>query len=515
MSAFPVSFDGVVMKCMQIFVRLLLPLLLACQGATSDSPAQDQSRGTPPAAAAEVAPRNPPRRATESAGDWPCFLGPHHTGISQETGLLDSWPAEGPPRVWDRKLGTGYSAPSILGNRLVMHHRVGKEELVECLDPLTGELLWERADPSQFEDPYGYNNGPRCSPVLTPERCYTLGAEGRLLCLSLADGQLIWERELRKEFTIPEGFFGVGASPLLEGNKLIVLVGGQPDSGVVAFDATTGKTLWENVGKKTWDGAETGWPGEDKMEWTDEEMVVSYASPICETIHGQRHLLCLMRHGLVSLNPETGEERFHYWFRARVHESVNAAQPVVAGDMILITAAYRVGSALLKVQPNGKAFDVVWRSPTNLLAHWSTPIYDNGSFYGFSGRHENEGAFRCLKAVDGDVTWETPGVTEARAAELKQSPDGKIIEAKTSKPVVWPLYGRASKIMADGKFIVLAERGGMLSLVHVDGTKYEEISRCEVEGMEYPCWTAPVLSRGRLYLRCEGRLICLDLRSSP
>ena len=445
--------------------------------------------------------------------DWPCFLGPRHTGISGETGLLATWPKGGPPKLWDRKVGTGYSAPSVMGNRLVVHHRLEDEEIIECLRADTGEPLWKHSEPSQFVDPYGYNNGPRCSPVLTTDRCYTLGAEGLLLCVSLIDGTPIWKRELHKEYNIPEGFFGVGSSPLLEGDKLIVMVGGQPDCGVVAFDAATGKPLWNNVGKPTWNKAQTGWSGEPEYEWTGDEMVVSYSSPICETIHGQRHLLCLMRQGLVSLDPATGQERFHYWFRPRVHESVNAAQPVVNGDTILVTAAYRLGAALLKVEPDGKAFKVDWKSPQNMQAHWSTPIVHDGAFYGFSGRHENEGVFRCLNADTGKVIWETPGVTEEGFKSLKQRADNRIVNIETNEVVPFPLYGRASKIMVDGKFIVLAERGGMMSLVNVDKTKYEEISRCEIPLMHYPSWTAPVLSRGRLYLRCEDRLICLDIKA--
>ncbi len=495
------------MKLLRAIGQYSILMLWACHGSTAEPP---QSALIAEAPAKAETPKAEPTPRTGQ--DWPCFLGPQHTGISGETGLLESWPAAGPPRLWDRQLGTGYSAPSVIGNSLVMHHRVGDDELVECLRADTGELLWKRADPSQFNDPYGYNNGPRCSPVLTKDHCYTLGAEGRLLCLSMSDGALIWQRELRKEYTIPDGFFGMGASPLLEGNTLIVLVGGQPNAGVVAFDASTGKPIWANVGKATWDGAATGWSGEENYEWTGDEMVASYSTPICETIHGKRHLLCLMRQGLVSLDPETGKEQFHHWFRSRVHESVNAAQPVVEGDTIFLTAAYRVGSALLKVHPDGTQFNVVWGNPNNMLAHWSTPIHHEGVYYGFSGRHENEGTFRCIRADSGEVAWKTIGVSEARIAELKQAPDGSIVESKTNKPVVFPLYGRASKIMADGKFIVLAERGGMLSLVKVNANKFEEISRCAIDGMKYPAWTAPVLSHGRLFLRCEDRLICLDLQ---
>ena len=105
--------------------------------------------------------------------DWPRFLGPHGTGVSDETGLLERWPESGPPVVWNIPLGTGYSAPSVRGNRVVVHHRIKNEEIVECLDTATGKSQWKYAYPSRYQDPYGYNNGPRCTPLLTESRCFT------------------------------------------------------------------------------------------------------------------------------------------------------------------------------------------------------------------------------------------------------------------------------------------------------------------------------------------------------
>lgn len=441
--------------------------------------------------------------------DWPWFLGLTHDGVSRETGLLDVWPQGGPPLVWEREVGTGYSAPSVRGQRLVLHHRIGDNEIVDCLHAATGKPLWNYRYGSQFRDPYGYNNGPRCTPLLTADRCYTLGAEGKLLCLNLADGTRVWERDLRSEYEIPDGFFGVGATPILEGDKLIVLVGGQPDAGVVAFDAQTGKPLWQAVGRSTWDNAATGWSNDPQYSWTGDEMVVSYSSPIAVTIHGKRHVLCLMRHGLVSLDPQTGRVNFKRWFRSRTHESVNAARPVVVDDTILLSAAYRVGSELLKVHPNGSDFDVVWSDSRNLLTHWSTAIALDGCFLGMSGRHENEGELRCIDAQTGEVRWATPGYGDL--SQLTRNADGDIVDRTTGEPVPWPLYGRGSKILADRKLILLAERG-TLALLEATTTEWKEISRCSAPRMKYPSWTAPVLSRGRLYLRCEDALVCLDLQ---
>lgn len=446
---------------------------------------------------------------TRKGDDWPIFLGPNQTGHSEETGLKVDWSEEPPPVLWSKEIGTGYSAPSVRGNRLVIHHRPRDREIIECCRADTGETLWKTSYPTRYSDPYGYNNGPRCSPILTDKLCYTYGAEGKLVCTELATGKLVWIRDVQKDFQLPDWFFGIGCTPILEGNLLITLVGGQPNSGVVAFDAQTGKTVWEAVGKETWDNAKTGWENDPIYEWEGDEMVVSYSSPIAATIHGQRHVLCLVRQGLVSLDPKTGKENFHYWFRSRTHDSVNAARPVVVGDEILLSAAYRVGSALIKVSPDGKSVEEVWKDSENLMAHWSTPIYQDGYVYGFSGRHENQGELRCIDWKTGKVLWQTNGLI-VDPSTLKQDPtSGQILDKATNKPIPWPVFGRGSKIIFDGHFLILGERG-TLALARISSEKYEEIGRTGYDEIGVPAWAAPVLSRKRVYLRDENALICLD-----
>jgi len=210
--------------------------------------------------------------ADNSATDWPQFLGPRADGTSTETGLLDKWPTNGPPLLWEKSIGTGYGAPSVVGNRLVLHHRIGDEEIVECFDATDGHSLWHFGYPSQFIDPYGYNNGPRSTPLLTSNRCYTFGAEGKLICLDLQTGKRVWQRDTALDFNVPNAFFGVGSTPILEGGLLLVMVGGQPNSGMVAFDPETGSTVWESVGEKSWQGVPmTGWPGERTVKWRTSE----------------------------------------------------------------------------------------------------------------------------------------------------------------------------------------------------------------------------------------------------
>lgn len=449
--------------------------------------------------------------STRPGEDWPQFLGPRDTGVSGETGLLDVWPEEGPPMLWERRLGEGYAPPSVRGERLVVMHRLKDREIVECLHAQTGKSLWSFEYDTDFKDPYGFNGGSRCSPVLSKTHCYTLGPQGYLLCLKLNTGEKVWARELDKDWKVPQNFFGFGCTPVLHDGKLIVLVGGQPNSAVVAFDANTGKTLWERGGKDTWEGVPaTSETGKRPYKWTGEETLISYSTPIIATIHGKQHLLCLLRQGLLSLDPDNGAFHFKYWFRAKVHESVNAARPVVVDDQILITAAYDVGSALLKVHPDGKSFDEVWRKPRGLSCHWSTPIALDGFVYGFSGRHEQECQLQCIKLDTAELQWESNGMLRP-LDELEQDPNtGKIKDKATGKAVPWPFYGRGSLLYADGKFIMQAERGP-LALIKPNPEKLEEISRAAYKQLGYPSWAAPILSRGRLFLRSETHVICLDL----
>ena len=447
--------------------------------------------------------------AAESGSDWPRFLGPTADNLSTETGLLDRWSSNGPPIVWSKAVGAGYSAPSVRDGMLVLHHREKAEEVVEAMEAATGKSLWRHGYPSQFIDPYGYNNGPRCTPLLTSNRCYTFGAEGRLVCLDLKSGKLVWERDTAKAWEIPPAFFGVGSTPLLEGDRLIIMVGGQTNAGVVALDAATGRTLWESVGKKNWDGVTTiGWRSENPYRWTGGEKQASYSSPVAATIHGRRHIFCLMRQGLVSLNPTNGEVNFSRWFQSMANDSVNAICPVVQDDTVMISAAYyRVGAVLLRVKADGKSFEEVWRIPQSpmqrdpinggfvqptLELHWSTPVLRDGFLYAFSGRNEPDATFRCVELKTGKVMW-------SRDERWAGHEPG-------AQPNV---FGRGSAILADGKLIALGE-GGLLGLFKPDPKAVTELARWQVPPLGYPCWAAPVLSRKKLYLRSENHLVCVD-----
>jgi outer membrane protein assembly factor BamB len=270
------------------------------------------------------------------------------------------------------------------------------------------------------------------------------------------------------------------------------MVGGQPNSGMVALNPATGKTIWESVGATNWTGVPmTGWPGERNVQWITWEKQASYSTPTVATIHGRRQALCLMRQGLVSVNPTNGEVNFSFWFRSRANDSVNAMTPIVIDDLILISGAYyKVGSVMLKVKPDGKSFDQLWHN-TVLEQHWNTPIHHEGHLYAFSGRNEPDARFRCMEFKTGKLMWDR---------------DESWPPHSTPQPSV---YGRGSAIMADGKLIVLGE-GGLLGMFRPNPKQPEEICRSQISELHYPCWAAPVLSHRKLYLRSEDRLVCLD-----
>ena len=165
--------------------------------------------------------------------DWPAFLGASHNGVSTETKLSRALP---PALVWEFAKGTGYASPAVTASRLVYVHRVADEERVECLNPETGAALWQFRYATAFEDRYGYNNGPRSSPVIDGERVYTMGAEGKLHCFELASGRSLWKRDIRMEYRVPQDFFGTASTPLVEGRLLIVNVGAPGGPCVVALD---------------------------------------------------------------------------------------------------------------------------------------------------------------------------------------------------------------------------------------------------------------------------------------
>jgi outer membrane protein assembly factor BamB len=388
-----------------------------------------------------------------AATDWPQFLGPTRNGTSPETGLIASWPKAGPPVLWERDVGAGFSGPVIAGERLILFHRDDDNELVECLDAATGRERWKFAYPTRYRDDFGKGDGPRSTPLVAAGRVYTLGAEGKLHCLNLETGKKVWERSLNEEYQVRKGFFGVATSPLVVGDLLLINVGGK-GAGIVAFAKDTGKEVWKA---------------------TDHE--ASYASPVAATINGVRHVIFFTREGIVSLDPKDGTVRFSKHWRSRMNASVNAATPLIVGDHLFVTASYDTGAILLRVRKDSA--EEVWQSDEALSSHYDTAVAHEGYLYGIDGRQEQRPRFRCVELKTGKVRWTRED------------------------------FGCASLVLTDGKLIILNEDGGLI-LVEPTPDAYREKARASV--LSSPRRSPLALANGRLYGRDNKKLVCWDLR---
>ena len=422
-------------------------------------------------------------RTRTNGSDWPRFLGPTGDSKSPEKLTSASWPKEGPPIVWHKEIGTSYGAPTMSRGRLFFFDRHGDMARLTCMKSETGDELWQFEYRTDYEDLYGYNNGPRTCPVVDNDRVYIFGAEGMLHCVDVSDGKLLWKVDTAAQFNVVQNFFGVGATPVVEGEVLILQIGGSPPnspkdvlsgqgrikgngSGVVAFNKSTGEVVYQIT-----------------------EELASYASPALTTINGHRWCFTFARGGLVGFDPRSGVVDFHYPWRSKKFESANASNPVVVGDLVFISETYGPGSSLLKVRPGG--YTVLWKDSERrrdkaMQLHWNTAIHHEGYLYGCSGRNTAGSDLRCVELQTGKVVWS------------------------------YVLNERSSLLYVDGHFVSLGEFGTLM-LIRATPEKLDVLSRIQLTDrsgervIQYPAWAAPVLSHGLLYIRGRNRLVCLDL----
>ena len=408
--------------------------------------------------------------AAEAApgSDWATFLGPTGDAKSSETGILKDWGESGPELLWHVTVGDGYAAPTIADGRLFFFDRRGSAARLTCLDARSGKQRWRTEYATDYEDMYGYSNGPRAVPIVDGDRVYTFGAGGRLRCHHVKDGSLIWDVDTSKAFNVAKNFFGAGSVPVIHGDLLIAGIGGS--GGIVAFDKMT---------------------GEVRYRITDE--LASYSSPVIAKIGERGWGFYFARGGLVGFEPRGGTVDFHFPFRAKKPESVNASNPVVVGDTVFITESYGPGSAVLRVRPGG--YEVVRREQSrrgqSMSCHFMTPIHHDGILYGSSGQGSGEAELRAIDYMTGEIRWSEPGL------------------------------GRATLLHVDGHLVVYTERGRLL-LVEATPERYkvvadatpllpETVKAPRRQLLGYPAWSSPVLSHGILYLAGKGRLAAFRL----
>jgi outer membrane protein assembly factor BamB len=388
-----------------------------------------------------------------AAQDWPQFLGSSRDGVYIGPALAETWPAAGPPVVWRKQVGQGFSGPVVASGRLILFHRVGNEEVVEALDPLTGNGLWRYAYATTYRDDFGFDEGPRAVPVVSDGVVYTFGAQGQLHAIDLAKGARIWSEDTVRRFGVAKGYFGAAGSPLVEDGRVMANVGGK-NAGIVAFEARTGKLLWTA---------------------TDDE--ASYSSAAGATLDARRAAVFLTRAALVGLDPATGRVLFRRPWRARMAASVNAATPIVVGNLIFVSAEYGPGAGVLRVE--GSNLVELWSSDEVLSNHYATSVEHNGVLYGYHGRQEFGPSLRAVDLRTGKVRW-----SEERF--------------------------RAGSLIRAGDRLLILREGGELILAAASPDAFKPLARAQV--LPPVVRAFPALANGFLYARNENTLIALDLR---
>ncbi len=432
----------------------------------------------------------PPLPAGYAAEDWPCFLGPRHTPVSGERGVLKDWGSNGPLLIWAMEKGESYASPAVAGRLLVYPHRIGDETLVECLEATTGRRFWQFRYPTSYVDRYGYGNGPRATPVIDADRVFVYSAQGVLYCLRLADGRLLWKKDLAEEYKVPQDFFGTATSPLLWNDRLIINVGAPKGPCVIALDKKTGKVLWQ----------------------AGDRWGPSYATPVPAVVHGRPTVFVFAggesrppTGGLLSLDPRTGHIDFRFPWRSRSYESVNASSPLVIGNRVFVSATYETGSALLEVQPDFR-HRVVWTTDRVGL-HWNVPIHRDGHLYAYDGRNEPDASLVCVELKTGRVV----------RREVLQWEDEVRFGDTVQKVTMSPFRGWLLQV--DGGCLSLGEWGHLLWL-DLTPRRFRIVRRAWLFAAR-ETWTPPVLSHGLLYI-CQNtrdvlnktppRLLCYSLR---
>lgn len=391
-----------------------------------------------------------------AAADWPQFLGPARDGVYHGPAIAAEWPQNGPAKLWEHAIGSGWSGPVATKDRVVIFHRVDDQEVVECLALDSGRPVWKTTFATRYVDGFGFDNGPRATPTIHDDRVFLFGAEGGLHCVGLKDGKTLWSNDLQKTLRAPTGYFGLACSPLIAGELVVLNVGAPQTAGIVAFDIHTGKLVWKS---------------------TDDE--ASYSSPILAKLAGRRQAVFFTRHTLFGLDPASGKELWKQPWSPAMQASVSAAVPVIANDIVFATASYGAGAIALRVSPDGVR--KLWEGDDSLSAQYQTPVLHLGHLFGFHGRLDTgpRPKFRCVELATGRVRWSSQKVD-------------------------------AGSLTRVGNDALLLTVNGELIRVKLSAEGFSEHGRTQILGLEVRAH--PALSDGRFIARDKRRLVCVDLR---
>jgi len=387
-----------------------------------------------------------------AAADWPQWLGPRRDGSSPE--IVAPW-KQSPKTLWTQSVGEGHSAPIVAGGKVFVFTKVADkdDEQVEAFDAATGKPLWRQScQRGAFKGLFG--NGPRGTPTVAGGKVYTFGITGVLTCLSADYGAHVWHVDTLKEYKAANLFFGVSCSPLVDGDLVLVNVGGQGAS-IVAFDKNTGKEVWKALDDKA-----------------------SYSSPIAIGAGDQRQLVFLTAKGLVGLAPKDGKTLWQFPFQDAINES--STTPVLVGDT-LIGSSITLGSVGLKL--DGDKVTKQWLNP-DLSCYFSTPVaVGKDQLYMVTGSIlAKQAMLHCVDPATGKKLWTRKDKVGTYHATLLRTGDNKLL---------------------------LLEESGNLILMDPNPKQYRELARAKICGNT---WAHPALANGRLYVRDGKELVCVQMK---
>ncbi len=414
------------------------------------------------------------------AEDWPEVRGKGRQGVWTETGILERFPETGLKILWRTPVRSGFSGPAVANGRVfVMDYlesqRMRGTERAVALDEKTGRILWTREWQVAYPGVY-HPTGPRATPTVDGDRVYFAGADGKLFCLRAANGEEVWKKDFMADYHVELSAWGFASSPLVDGNRLIALVGGQPDARVVAFDKMTGKEIWRALPSNTEPGV---------------------ASPIIIEAGGVRQLIIYYDGAVASLDPVAGKT---YWQQPyKVGANMSIATPVRNGSLLFFTNFYN-GSLMLSLDDKKPAATVLWRGQSDseiqtdgLHAVNGTPIIVGDHVYGVC----SYGQFRCLRAQTGTRVWESQALTKERAR--------------------WA----SAFIVRHGNRLFINNDRGELIIVAPSPDDYREVSRTQlIKPTTLPTnrralgalnWSEPAYANRHIYARNDEEIICASL----
>ena len=384
--------------------------------------------------------------------DYPRFLGPHGDGVLPDTRLAEDWTAHPPEELWRIEVGLGWSAFAVMGDVAVTMEQRGDQEMVTCYDLHTGTLRWLHGVAARHVDTLG-GDGPRATPTLYDGRVYSLGAGGLLQCLDLLTGNPVWSVDILEDNGAAAPPFGVSASPLVQGDHVIVPAGGPDGRSLVIYDRHSGARLAAG--------------GND---------AAGYATPVPARLVDINQLLVFNNDALAG---HRADDAALLWRFPWPQGSEHVCRPIpLPGNRVFLSSGYGVGARLLQLKPGmaGPEVRELWAART-LKAKFCNVFYHQGAFYGL-----DDGIMACIDEKDGRRRWKS----------------GR--------------YGHGQMMQVGNHFLVISERG-TLALVRIDPDKHDE--RASLQVLQGKTWNHPALAGDLLLLRNDREAVCLRLALEP